>query len=228
MSAESEIIVCRTTRWYAKRRLLMVAMLLGFSAYFFYDWRVGYPEQRDKYEVYWPRYQELAKEGNLKAWVEEAKQNAWPESPKETDWDYKIKEQLVWGIGTGVLGLGLLAAFLVNRKKVLTGEADAFITPGGTRVPFSAVTKVDKRKWDNKGLAYVYWKTPEGAEKKAVIDDLIFDGAGKVLDRLLEHFHGDLIELERDGDSAETAAEPAKSGTEPNASPAAESPEGNS
>lgn len=206
MTNEPEEIICRTTPWYKKRRLLMVAMLLGFSAYFFYDWKVGYPKQQQEYNAYWPVYQELSvKNKDDKGWLAKAKDNGWPESPKEKDWNYKLKEQFIWGVGTGLAGLGMLIAFLRNKDRVLQANATSLTTPDGVTIPFTSVSKIDKRKWDNKALAYLWWKDGE-VTKKAVIDDLVFDGAGKVLDRLMSHFHGELIDLERTP-APETAAE---------------------
>jgi hypothetical protein len=202
MTDEPEEIICHTTPWYKKRRLLMVAMLLGFSAYFFYDWKVGYPEKRAKFGAYWPVYEQtVLQEKNSARWDELAKQNQWPAKPdskyKDWDWDYKLKEQFIWSIGTGLLGLGLLGAYLRNKSRVLRADADSLTTPEGVRIPFASVTKIDKRKWDNKALAYLWW-TDGGTTRKAVIDDLVFDGAGKVLDRLMAQFHGELIDLERE------------------------------
>ena len=197
MTHDTEEIICRTTPWYKKRRLLMVAMLIGFSAYFFYDWKIGYPKQKAEYDAYWPEYQKIAvQDKDDKAWLAKARDNGWPESPKEKDWNYKLKEQFIWGIGTGVIGLGLLAAYLRNKDRVLKADAASLTTPEGITIPFASITRIDKRKWDNKALAYFWWKDGE-LTKKAVIDDLVFDGAGKVLDRLMGQFHGELIDLER-------------------------------
>ena len=197
MSDASEVIICRTTPWYSKRRLLMSAMLIGFGSYFFYDWKVGYPAAAVKYQEYWPVYEAAEKAGDIKPYAQQAAAKGWPEKPAKKNWDYKIKEQFYWGLGTTLAGVGMLGAFLVNRKKTLTADTASFTTPGGVRVPFSAAVKVDKRKWDNKGLAYVYWKDGD-KERKAVIDDLVFDRAVRVLDRLLENFRGELIELEKE------------------------------
>jgi hypothetical protein len=69
---------------------------------------------------------------------------------------------------------------------------------------------VDKRKWDNKGLAYAWHQTePSGREKRVVIDDLKFGGADRVLERLLGAFKGELIEkvVEAEEDGVEVANE---------------------
>jgi len=120
-----------------------------------------------------------------------------------------IAEQLVIA---GICGGGAVLAliFLVtSRNRVLRADGEAMIMPDGKRVPFAAAYRIDKRKWDNKGLAYVHYREG-GAEKKAVIDDLKFVGAGKVLERLLGGFQGELVE--RGGDSDETEPEPAGDG----------------
>ncbi|MDB4265445.1 hypothetical protein N9891_01705 [bacterium] len=44
MSSSSEII-CRPTKWFIWRALLMVVMFGGFAGYFLYDWKIGYPKK---------------------------------------------------------------------------------------------------------------------------------------------------------------------------------------
>lgn len=221
MITETGEIICHTTPWYTKRRLLMVAMLLGFSAYFAYDWKIGYPKERIKYGEYWPAYEKAKKDGNLKAYTDTAVEKKWPKEPHEKDWDYTLKEQLIWCIGTGIGGLALLGAWLRNRARTLRADHESFTTPDGTRILFESVVKVDKRKWDNKALAYVYWKWGHREDtKKATIDDLVFDDAGKVFDRLIANFNGELIDIER----PEKAEEPGEAESLPQAEPAGSAP----
>jgi len=55
--------------------------------------------------------------------------------------------------------------------------------------------RIDKRKWDQKALAYVFYREGgEGPIRKAIIDDLKYAQAGQVLEGLLANFHGELIE----------------------------------
>jgi hypothetical protein len=44
MSNPSEII-CRPSKWFIWRALLMLAMFGGFACYFLYDWKIGYPKK---------------------------------------------------------------------------------------------------------------------------------------------------------------------------------------
>jgi hypothetical protein len=218
---QGEPIVCRVTTWYYRRMGMMAGMCVAFGLYFIYDWKVGYPkanEIADKQEwfekVLLPSYDEAQKAGKLEEWMVKADAegwpkgkageppkwlqyaavNGWPEKPKRFT-QKEVDEQLWWGLGTMGIGLAAGVVMLLNRGKVLRGEADHWVTPEGETVRYADVVRVDKRKWDNKGLAYAWYQTePGGREKRVVIDDLKFGGADRVLERLLGAFKGELIE----------------------------------
>ena len=96
---------------------------------------------------------------------------------------------------------------MINRGKVLRADELSFTSPNGQRVLFSSAHRIDKRKWDNKGLAYVHYRDENEKERRAVIDDLKFDGADKILDRLLENFDGELVERVSTEAPSEAASE---------------------
>ncbi len=215
-----DFVLCRVTPWYYRRMGLAAGMCLLFALYFLYDWKIGYPKEnsyadkRDWFEnELLPSYHAAKVEGRFEAWIAEARAKGWPagnngEPPKwllysaEKGWPEKPKrhtqkevdEQLWWGLGTGAVALALLLVLLLNRHKTLTGTGDHLVTPEGETVLFADVFKVDKRRWDQKGLAYVWHRTADGRERRAVIDDLKFDGAHRVLDKLLAAFKGKLLE----------------------------------
>ena len=64
--------------------------------------------------------------------------------------------------------------------------------------------RIDKRKWESKGLAYVYYEDQDGGMKKAKVDGMVYgqfreeDGAPaeRLFRRILQNFSGELIELE--------------------------------
>jgi len=212
-------IVGKITPWFTKRMLIMLAMFFGFSAYFFYDWKIGYPKKRviyDTYLVYESERKALEAEGKseesrkkLNAWIDEATKNEWnlnlntfePESKID---DAKIAEQLYFAIGTGVVSLGVLVYFLLSLRKTLEVDGEAVKLPNGQRVPYSAIKTVDTRRWGNKGLATIVFDDGAGLKGTAKIDGLKFGGfvkpepfpADLILNRIVENFRGDLIELE--------------------------------
>lgn len=81
-----------------------------------------------------------------------------------------------------------------SSRRRLSADVDAVTTEGGVRVPFKSVFEIDTRKWDKKGLAYAKYHNEDGAERRAVIDDLKYKEADQVLERLLSNFNGRLIE----------------------------------
>lgn len=220
-TAPQDTIVCRVTPWYYRRMGLLGGMLLIMGLYFLYDGKFGYPKanaiaaQRDWFEKeLLPGFDAAKAQGTLDAWIEQAKakgwptgrngepprwvayaaQHGWPEKPEKYT-DREITEQFYWGGGTLLVALIVGILVLISRNKVLRCAADHWVTPEGSKIQFADVFRVDKRKWDNKGLAYAWYREGgQGPERKAVIDDLKFNGAAQVLDRLLAVFKGELIE----------------------------------
>lgn len=213
-------ILCRVTPWYFRRMGMMAAMLAAFGLYFIYDGKVGYPKANqiaekqvwfdevvlksfdeakaaNKVDVWvknatqqgWP----TGRDGEPPRWVSYAAQNGWPEKPHRYT-QKEIDEQFWWGGGTLLAAFIVATLILLNKNKVLQGEPDHFITPEGKKVVYADVFRVDKRLWDNKGLAYVWHRPDGGGEQKVVIDDLKYEGAVRVLDVLLSCFKGELIE----------------------------------
>lgn len=212
-------IVGKITPWFTKRMVLMLAMFAGFSAYFFYDWKIGYPKKRVIYDTYlvyeseWKALEAAGKEREsqqkLNDWVEEAKKNEWGLNlntfePNDKIDDAKIAEQLYFGIGTGVISLVVLVYFVVSLRKTIEVDGEAVKLSNGRRVPYSAIRKVDTRRWANKGLATIEFDDGDGLKGAVKIDGLKFGGFAKpepyqadlILNRIIENFHGDLIELE--------------------------------
>lgn len=227
-----ELIECRVTPWYFRRMGILAAMLLAFGAYFFYDGRWGYPAKNRKAAIKEQFEEEVLKgfdrakaSGNLDPWREEMRSKGWPtdkngdppkwvtyaaehgidEKPKKYT-DREIEEQFWWSGGMVVAAVVVGIIVALNRNKVLRGYGDRMVMPDGVEVRFADVFRIDKRKWDNKGLAYAWYRSaPDAPERRAVIDDLKFGGAGTVLDRLLARFSGELIEKVIEPDEAEQA-----------------------
>jgi len=217
------VIVCAITPWYYRRMGLMAAMFLGMGLYFCYDGRIGYPKENIVAEKKaWFEKEVMADydvarnkgEAELNEWLKQARERGFINKPelKQPRWDdysapfgwpseptihsrNEIEQQYYWG---SVMLLGAVIAgilVLINHNKIFVGQEEHMIMPNGKIVSYADVFKVDKRKWDKKGLAHVYYRSEgAGAEHHVVIDDLKFEGAGKVLDRLLKHFNGELIE----------------------------------
>jgi hypothetical protein len=200
---------------------LVAAMCGVFAILFFKDGAVGYPKEAQAAAV-WEDYKRVALDGydeavkgnSLEAWTAAMKakgygiqdngqpvkwanyaaERDWPEKP-ENRTEAEIREQFYWGYAMVAVVLFCGIHVMLNRKKTLRAEDDHLITPDGKKVMFADTYRIDKRKWEVKALAYVYYKEGGvGAEKKATIDDLKYHEAGRVLDALLAQFKGEIIE----------------------------------
>jgi len=219
----SETIVCRSTFWYHWRRIAMMVLVFGFCGWFVYDWQVGYPRKREAV-VEWMKLREsMGKDAPEKdvdaAYAKLAAEKGLNEEVEKkhldlNHWNWQINvEQPASAAIAGILGLVMLYFFIRTVRGRLTADADSFTTPAGQRVPFASAFRIDRRKWDHKGLAYVYYKDAGGAEKRAVIDDLVYGGAVQVLDRLQANFKGEIIDLAKEEPAEEEKKEDPASGS---------------
>jgi hypothetical protein len=137
-------------------------------------------------------------------WDDFAAPHGWASDPKKYS-DEEIEQQFWWGGAVLVGGLITGVLLLLNRNKTFVGHPGHMVMPNGTEVSYDSVFKIDKRKWDNKGLAYAFYRASEGGpSRKAVIDDLKFGGADKILTRLMDNFSGELIEKVQEPEETET------------------------
>lgn len=227
-------IVCPISRWFYIRYGRLALMLLVFAAWFYKDGAWSWPKEnamaaeRERYEAQVADAFAKAKaDGTVAAWKDEAKtrgvvfnpagepiswaayaaQKGWPEKPKKRT-PTEIGEQFYWSgaMGIGVVAIGIFV--LMKRSKKLIGYADHFVLPDGRRVAHADAFRIDARKWNDKGLAYVsYREGQNGAVQKAVIDCLAFQDADKVYDQLVKNFHGELIEKQVAPEEADDTSE---------------------
>ncbi len=232
MSADSpqpERIEAGLTPWYHRRMIILLVMFYGFAAYFAYDWQIGYPEKQVIYE----RYLELKEQGEegLRLWAEEARENRWSFEDSRTmapfaATDAKIREQM-WGmIVCLVLGAIATGFYLRSAGTRLAVDADNLLLPRHGPIPISAITRVDTRKWLNKGIARLNYQIPGGKSGQAAIDGLKYGGfkgekpftPDLILERVVSTFPGELIEIEEEPEEQEQE-ESAPSDAEANTSP---------
>lgn len=156
-------------------------------------------------------YEALKEEEAYSLWKEYSGRMEWAlDGPEKLYDEGKIKEQF---ITAGVCAvLFLIAAFIcirtMGRSMIVT--KDSYIAPGGKEFAFSAMRKIDMRKWDNKGIAIIYADV-DGSTKKAKVDGMVYGQfkpengapAEKLFGYILENFKGELIEYVADDEDEE-------------------------
>jgi len=154
----------------------------------------------------------------MKAFDEGGKPREWTLYAEEKDWPEKthfysasdISQQIYFGSACGIGGIAVLIVMLLNRKRAVSADGEAYFPKPNKRVPYEKVFKIDTRKWRRKGLAYAYYKDESGEEKKAVLDDLKYVGSQEILDRMVGSFEGELIEELVEEDDEEEGEDSAK------------------
>ena len=177
------------------------------------------------YSQKWPEelvngYEALKEDRPDKLWKEYSARMKWSiDGPEKLYDEGKIREQfIVSGI---CLALTLFALFVILRimGRNMKVTDTSYFAPGGKEVPFTSMRKIDKRKWDNKGLALIHYDD-EGSMKKAKVDGMVYghfneeDGkpAEVLFDHILDNFKGELVEYVSDDEEDE--AEDSSSETE--------------
>lgn len=113
----------------------------------------------------------------------------------------KIAEQ--WIVCVICLILALISAFFLLRtiRRSISADNEAITDQKGKRVPFSELNRLDLRKWDTKGLAFIDYDGPSGKGRMRV-DGLTYGGfkkengepAEKLMQHIRSHFSGEIIE----------------------------------
>ena len=175
----------RVTSIWKKQKLAVALVLLAFSLPFFYDGAIGYERKNGRYRE-WKKFADAPSDAQ---WKQLARERGWdPEEwpafvrehglqnhPPEIPFPRgKIIEQFVCAALALTFGGITLAYWAGQKGRVVRTDADAVHTPAGTRVPFSAITGVGKKKWDAKGLATVRYEI-EGRKGEFVLDDYKYD-----------------------------------------------------
>lgn len=154
-------------------------------------------------------------------------ESLWRELAVRKGWDEKVADELMhkgkineqyWVAGVcGVLILISLFFILRIMGRNMRVTDKSYFAPGGKEIPFSEMTVIDKRKWDNKGLATIQYEE-NGSTKKAKVDGMLYgqfvaeEGAPaeKLFEHIMANFKGEVLEFieeddEDDSEKGETA-----------------------
>jgi hypothetical protein len=142
-------------------------------------------------------------------WLEYSKERGLASSPPEEHYTaQKIREQwIVFGLCSV---LSLIAAFILLRtlRRTISVDAGAVTTQTGKRVPYGDLKKLDLRKWETKGLAFIDYDGASG-RGRIRIDGLTYGGfkkeqnepAERLMKQIRAHFSGEIIEYANPAES---------------------------
>lgn len=143
-------------------------------------------------------------------WNNYTSEKGWNAETAEHPMDAgKIRDQFIAAGVTLALIAGCLFLLIRTMRRTIKADDEALYTQDGRKILYSEMTRIDKRKWDTKGLALVYYQAG-GEEKKAKIDGMVYgqfkeeDGAPaeKLFSRVMENFKGEVLEyIDTDDDN---------------------------
>tara|TARA_R110002049_G_scaffold4601_4_gene31793 strand:+ start:9594 stop:10313 length:720 start_codon:yes stop_codon:yes gene_type:complete len=157
---------------YFRRFLFVFIGCFAFAMYCLYDGFIGYPHKL----VISKAYYEMPEENRTELWRAKAKANGWPlETPKEP-------EDIIHGIGQqwfmaglcALIGLPALWKWFRAKGTWVEGDETRIRNSKGKELAIENITKINKRKWDEKGIATIYYDE-NGRSKKFVMDDFKYD-----------------------------------------------------
>lgn len=166
MPAEAHV----TPVW-KKQKLFIAIFLFGTALWFLWDGKVRWPRSNER----WKAQDELQKSGHEAEWPALAASRGWTlEKPHKFYQPADLTMQFALSGLCGVFGVIALAYWLGQKGRVLKSDDTAVYSPAGTRIPFSTIIGLGKKKWEEKGLATVLYQI-DGKKGKFVLDDYKFD-----------------------------------------------------
>ncbi|NCO37121.1 MAG: hypothetical protein GW911_19485 [Armatimonadetes bacterium] len=176
MGTDNQAATAKLSHEYTRRLVIVALLLLGWGLASVYDGAVRYPEQnrrRAKFDSF--EKKKAADPGWKTKWKDYARSQGWEAEPPKYHSSLDIEMQFVMAVLCVPLGLGALLLFVRNRRLQFSADATGLHGFGSEVIPYSAVTAVDKRLWDDKGIAVLQVEA-NGRRRKVPLDDWKFAG----------------------------------------------------
>lgn len=160
-------IIANPGQGYRMRRYLIFILFFGWGVWSLYDGFVKYPRM------------------NAEA---DAKGQNQPHGPPNATWDVPLNRIL--GFALPVFATWVLASALYNSRGRLRLSADGLLDfPGHPPVPLTAIRRIDKSRWDRKGIALIDYEFDDGTAGTLRLDDFYYDQypADEILKRIEDY-----------------------------------------
>jgi hypothetical protein len=150
-------VVAKAGSYYRNVRYFMVLLIIGFGAWFLKDGYYSYPKENREFAA---KPENRNEKGDLI--------NKLPRS----DLDINIQRILGWVLPP--IGLAYFAFFMHRTRGTYRFDGTNISIPGHPDFTLDQVTRVDKRLWDRKGIAFIDYDTGS-ARGKVTLDDFLYD-----------------------------------------------------
>lgn len=109
--------------------------------------------------------------------VNAAYRAAHPGDPGQPHTDFDIQLQKILCCFLIPAGVALFAWFLHRSRGAYTFDGQTLGVPGHPPVPTAAMQRLDRSRWDRKGIALVTYHLPDAAERTLTLDGYVYEQA---------------------------------------------------
>lgn len=179
----------RISKEWRRRMTLMALMINGSALWFCYDGWIAWPAEEARYQQLVTVTADIVPEGAkldiedpavVRAWAHYAKANDLkPKVPKNRTPGDLSGQRIIGGVMLG-FGLAFLAWMALQHRKSVRAEGDIITGANGETVHLDSIVDMDRRKWNNKGIAYAIYEQ-NGKRRRLCLDDHKFIGCEEII-----------------------------------------------
>ena len=192
-----EKVDARISKEWRRRMLFMLFMVSCIAGWFLYDGYSVWPSEAERHAEFVEIENGLVESGKIEAvehkahgaevneylrvaWERHARDAGYKcDIPKErTDASIREQRMIGWVMMTGSALFGLWV--LWNHKLRVRAEGETVIGTSGVRVELDSIVAIDRKKWENKGIAFAIYEV-EGKERRLCLDDHKFKGCEAIV-----------------------------------------------
>jgi hypothetical protein len=162
-------IAATADNWYrGKMLILALALIVYCGGFFLYDGFVGWPARNQNISKVEKQIDATSDRTEKDRLTQERFKLGDPKSSADI-----LLQKIIGFIALPVGFYVLIGSLRKSRGEIrLTGQT--LHVPGHPPVPFEAITSMDERLWDRKGISYVSYSLSEGRNGTIRLDDYIY------------------------------------------------------
>jgi hypothetical protein len=179
----------RISKEWRRRMTFMAIMLNGSALWFLYDGLIAWPSEQKRYEQLVTITADIVPEGTKLTDKDPAVTRAWSDYATKNDLPAKLPKHRSPGDLSGqrsiggvflFIGLSFVGWVLLQHRKSVRVEGDVITGAGGETVHLDSIVEMDRRKWENKGIAYAIYEK-DGKRRRLCLDDHKFIGCEAII-----------------------------------------------
>jgi hypothetical protein len=179
----------RISSEWRRRMIFMFMMIFGSGIWFLSDGYLMWPAEAERHEVFKVWREELIASGKATGEKDPAIEKAWEKYAAEKGMKEKVPKARSSGDIAGQRWTGwiMFAGSMIfagwvawNHKRSVRAEGDIVTGASGEKVHLDTIVAMDRRKWENKGIAYAIYEV-DGKQKRLTLDDHKFLGCEAII-----------------------------------------------